>query len=367
MKVRWKLIELQLRHTFRITRSSSDTRRTIVIAIDDQLSGVTGLGEIIPYPYYGQTLELAHELLPSIVTLLEEREAPKDLAAVSALANEITASIAPHLSSQRCGYHVGAAFTSALLDLLARRENRPLMQVIDAAAGTLARPGFPSTSFTLGIDEPDIMKQKVAEAADFDILKIKLGRSLNDDRTSVEVVRSCTDKRLRVDANCGWDLATAVEMSYILRDMNVEFIEQPLPREQIHEYSELIRRSALPIIVDESVLDCADVIQIANGLAHGINIKLSKSGGPLVCLEMMHIARNYGLKVMIGSMIETSVGIGFAYHLSPFVDFADLDGNLLTSNDPFVGQGNMSIEKGVITPVASTPGLGIDSSSFFAN
>ena len=220
-----------------------------------------------------------------------------------------------------------AAIDMALRDLAGKRLGAPLWELL----GIDPRP-TPPTSFTIGLDTPEVVARKVREAGDFEILKIKLGS--DEDRAVLEAVRDVTDRPVRVDANEGWTLEEARERLEWLAGMGVELVEQPLPADQLDESRELRRLSPLPIVADESVHRAADIPRLAEAF-DGINIKLMKCGGLGEALRMIHVARAHGMKVMLGCMIESSLAVTAAAHLSPLVDWADLDGNLLVTNDPF--------------------------------
>jgi L-alanine-DL-glutamate epimerase-like enolase superfamily enzyme len=193
----------------------------------------------------------------------------------------------------------------------------------------------PDTSFTIGIDKPDVVKSKVREAAPYRILKVKLGQG--NDREMIEAVRSETDKPICVDINQGWtDRAMALEMSHWLKEKGVVFIEQPMSKTSVDDIAWLTQRSPLPIIADEALQTIADFKNV-QGAYSGINIKLMKCGGLRAAYVMIKMARALGMKVMIGCMTETSCAVTAAAQLSPLVDWADLDGNLLIDNDVFEG------------------------------
>jgi L-alanine-DL-glutamate epimerase-like enolase superfamily enzyme len=200
--------------------------------------------------------------------------------------------------------------------------------------------------------EPDLIVQKVKEAAAYPILKVKMGS--DDDREVLTAVRDTTMSRIRVDANEGWTMQGALERLEWLARLGVELVEQPLPVDRIEETRELRRHSPLPFYADESVHRAADIPRLA-GAFDGINIKLMKCGGLAEAMRMIAVARALGMKVMLGCMIESSLGITAAAHLSPLVDTADLDGNLLIDNDPFVGA---TVELGRIV-LPDGPGLGV--------
>jgi len=211
----------------------------------------------------------------------------------------------------------------------------------------------PVTTFSIGIDTPEVIQQKVREAQDFPVLKIKVGTA--NDEQIIAAVREATDKPLRVDANEGWhDKEQALEKIRWLQGRGVELIEQPLPAAMLEETAWLRERAGIPILADEAVKRAGDIPRLA-GAYDGINIKLMKAGGLQEALRMIHVARALGLKIMLGCMIESSVAISAAAQISPLVDDADLDGNLLISNDPFVC---VDVKKGkLILPDRS--GLGV--------
>jgi L-alanine-DL-glutamate epimerase-like enolase superfamily enzyme len=210
----------------------------------------------------------------------------------------------------------------------------------------------PLTSFTIGIDAPDVIDEKVDAAAPYEILKVKVG--LPGDLEILDRVMARSGKTVRVDANEGWDLETAVEKTLELYRRKVELCEQPLPHADEEDLRQLKRLCPLPVILDESIVGPEDV-DARHDQGHGINIKLMKCGGITPALRMIERARAHGLQIMIGCMLETSLGVTAAAHLSPLCDYADLDGNLLLRDDPFEG---VRVEKGrLVLPEA--PGLGV--------
>ena len=210
----------------------------------------------------------------------------------------------------------------------------------------------PVTTFTIGIDTPDVVKQKTREAAEFKVLKIKLGR--DTDKAMVEAIRSVTDTPLSGDANQGWtDRQLALDMIGWLKERGFLYVEQPLPKDRVDDLAWITERSPLPIIGDEGVQRLPDVRK-ALGVYSGINIKLMKSTGMREAQKMLQLARGLGMKVMLGCMTETSCGISAASHLSPMVDWADLDGALLISNDVF--DGAKVVDGRVVIP--NRPGIG---------
>jgi len=211
----------------------------------------------------------------------------------------------------------------------------------------------PNTSFTIGIDTPEVVKQKVAEAVPYKILKVKLGQKT--DKEMIETIRSVTNVPLCVDVNQGWtDKKLALDMIFWLRDKGVVFVEQPMPKTAVDDMAWLTENSPLPTIGDESVQRLPDVMK-AKGVYSGINIKLMKCTGMREAHEMLTLAKSIGMKVMIGCMTETSCAVSAAAQLSPKADWADLDGNLLISNNPYSG---VQVVEGKVTLI-DKPGIGI--------
>jgi L-alanine-DL-glutamate epimerase-like enolase superfamily enzyme len=211
----------------------------------------------------------------------------------------------------------------------------------------------PVTTFSIGIDTPETTRQKVREAEAFPVLKIKVG--LDTDEATIEAVRSVTKKPLRVDANEGWkDREEAVRKINWLESQGVEFVEQPMPAAMIDDIRWVRGRVHIPIIADEACMHPADIPKLATAY-DGVNIKLMKCGGMLEAFRMIEIAKSLGLKTMLGCMIESSIGVTAAAHLSPLVDYADLDGNLLIANDPYSG---VKVVNGKLI-LPDRPGLGL--------
>jgi L-alanine-DL-glutamate epimerase-like enolase superfamily enzyme len=241
-----------------------------------------------------------------------------------------------------------AAIDMALVDWVTQKMGVPLYRYFG-----LDRRDAPVTTFSIGIDTPEKTREKVREAEAFPVLKIKVG--LGTDEATIEAVRSVTKKPLRADANEGWkDKEEAVRKINWLESQGVEFIEQPLPAPLIEDAKWVRKRVHIPIIADEACLHPSDIPKVAEAF-DGVNIKLMKCGGVLEAYRMIQIARSLGLKTMLGCMIESSVGVTAAAHLSPLVDWADLDGNLLIANDPYEG---VKVEKGKLV-LPERPGLGL--------
>ena len=330
MKIRHEPMDLRLRHTFRIARGASDERRNLRVEIED--GGRVGLGEAAPILRYGEDRESAARAVDAMAPKLGD---PRHYA---------TAAAAAAVKGQRSAE---AAVDMALHDLAAQRMGVPLYEMLG-----LDPSRTPVTSFTIGLDTPEVVIQKVKEAEPYAVLKVKMGS--DDDRAVLEAVRDTTDKPLRVDANEGWTLEGAEARLAWLAKLGVEFVEQPMPEHKLEEIRELRKRSPLPFYADESVHTAEDIPRLA-GAFDGINIKLMKTGGLGEALRMIAVARAHGMKVMLGCMIESSIAITAAAHLSPLVDAADLDGSVLIAEDPYDGA---SIVNGKLV-LPDRPGLGV--------
>jgi L-Ala-D/L-Glu epimerase len=241
-----------------------------------------------------------------------------------------------------------AALDIALMDWIGQKLGVPLYRYFG-----LDPKDAPLTTFSIGIDTPEVTRQKVREAAQFRVLKVKVG--LASDEATIAAVRAATDKPLRVDANEGWtDKEVAVRKINWLATQGVEFVEQPMPAHMLEEMHWVHERSHLPLIADEAALHPSDIPKLI-GAFDGINVKLDKCGGILEAYREIQIAKSLGFKTMLGCMISSSVSVTAAAHLSPLVDYADLDGNLLIANDPFSG---VTVKDGKLV-LPTRPGLGL--------
>jgi len=319
MKLRTAIEEIHLRHTFTISRESQDVVRVVTVELSD--GDLVGFGEASPSSFYGEDAEGVQADLQ----LLEELAAGADPLHY----RDVLEQAAEILGDRRGAL---CAFDTALFDLASRKLGVPLWRLLG-----LDPARIPLTSFTIGIDTIEQMLSKLQEARDYPILKVKLGTP--QDIEIIRQLRRETDAVFRVDANCGWTVAETIEKSAELKALGVEFIEQPLPPEQLEAMEEVCRRSALPVIADENSVIPEDIPALA-GRFHGINIKLVKCGGILPALRMVHLARTLGLQVMFGCMIETSILISAAAQLGPLADYLDLDGNVLIEDDPYAGVEN---------------------------
>ncbi len=331
--VRSRRIDLELRHTFRLARGASDSRQNLLLELEQD--GLVGLGEAAPIARYGQDWKSAAAAVDQMVTRLGQ------LSQLEAYRHAVPS------VAEKGQPAAQAALDMAVWDLAGKRLGVPIWRLLG-----LDRDRVPATSFTLGLDDPETMVRKTREVSGFRSLKVKLGGP--DDRGAIEAVRSVSDLPLRIDANEGWTLKEARTNIQWLAKLGVELIEQPLPAEDLAGHKELRRTSPVPIFADESVSVAADIPRIAESF-DGINIKLMKCGGLGEALRMIATARAHGLKIMLGCMVESSLATTAAAQLSPLVDYADLDGSFLVSNDPFVGA---RLEDGCLRP-PDGPGLGV--------
>jgi L-alanine-DL-glutamate epimerase-like enolase superfamily enzyme len=245
-------------------------------------------------------------------------------------------------------YAAKASVDIALHDLVGKLMNQPWYRIWG-----LNPEKTPVTSFTIGIDTPEVVRKKVEEAAPYRILKVKLGQ--DTDKEMIRTIRSVTDKPLCVDVNQGWkEKDMALDMIYWLKEQGIVFVEQPMPKALVEELAWLTQKSPLPVIADESVQTISDIRKV-DGIYSGINIKLMKCGGMRSAFKMINTARALNMKVMIGCMTETSCAVTAAAQLSPMVDWADLDGNLLISNDIYEG---VTVVDGKLI-LSDRPGIGV--------
>ena len=333
MRLTFRPYTLQLKHVFTVAVSSRTT--TPVVLTEVEYDGVVGYGEASMPPYLGESHETATAFLSKID--LGRFANPLELETIL----EAIDALAPGNPAAKASVDI------ALHDLVGKLMKQPWYNIWGYDPSKA-----PVTTFTIGIDTPDVVKQKTREAAEFKVLKIKLGR--DTDKAMVEAIRSVTDKPMSGDANQGWtDRQQALDMIGWLKERGFLYVEQPLPKERVDDLAWLTERSPLPIIGDEGVQRLPDVRK-ALGVYSGVNIKLMKSTGMREAQKMLQLARGLGMKVMLGCMTETSCGISAAAHLSPMVDWADLDGALLISNDVFDGA---KVLDGTVA-IPDRPGIG---------
>lgn len=316
MKLTFEPYTLELKHVFTIATSSRTTTPVMLTKIEYE--NFVGFGEASMPPYLGESQETAAKFLSKVD--LAQFKNPFEMETILDYVDSI----------DEKNTAAKAAVDIALHDLVGKIMNQPWFNIWG-----YDKTKTPYTSFTIGIDKPEVVRQKVKEAEEFKVLKAKLGRET--DKEMIETIRSVTDKPLTVDINQGWkEKEFALEMIHWLNERGVEFVEQPMPKEQIDDIAWLTENSPLPTIGDESIQRIEDVRK-AYGVYSGINIKLMKCTGMREANKMLNLARALDMKVMLGCMTETSCAISAASQLSPMVDWADLDGNLLISNDPYKG------------------------------
>jgi L-alanine-DL-glutamate epimerase-like enolase superfamily enzyme len=325
--------ELHLKHTFTISRESHDIQPTLIVELEKD--GFSGFGEATSNSYYGVTVAGMSQKIQQAQAVLSalEWDTPETF-------EQHLQQIFPHDPFIRCALDIAAN------DWWAKQQRLPLY----AAWGLTLHPQLPITNYTIGIDSIPTMIAKMKEMP-YPLYKIKLGTK--DDMAVVKALRLHTDATFRVDANCAWSVEQTISYTSALRDLGVEFVEQPLPAEQLQLMAEVYEQSALPLAADESCRVESDVISCA-GKFHIINIKLVKCGGLTPARRMIAQAKTLGLKVMVGCMTESSVGISAIAHLLPLLDYVDMDGALLLSNDPATG---VHIEQGKVF-FADLPGTG---------
>ena len=340
MKLRFFPYELKLRHVFTVATYSRST--TPDVQVELEYDGVIGYGEASMPPYLQKelgTVDSVLALLKKVQEHIGQFDDPFKMEEILAYVDSLSESDAA----------AKAAVDIALHDLVGKLLQAPWYKIWG-----LDKDKAPSTTFTIGIDTPEVVKEKTRECAEqFNILKVKLGR--DNDKEMIETIRSVTDLPIAIDANQGWkDRQYALDMIHWLKEKGIVMIEQPMPKEQIDDLAWVSERSPLPVFADESVQRLKDVAAL-KGVFTGINIKLMKCTGLREAWKMMTLARALGMKVMVGCMTETSCACSAAAQLSPAVDFADLDGNLLIANDRFKG---MEVVKGKIT-LPDLPGIGV--------
>ncbi|MCY1719473.1 dipeptide epimerase [Prolixibacteraceae bacterium Z1-6] len=334
MKLRFKPYELQLKHAFNLATSSRTTTPVMLVELEHE--GIIGYGEASLPPYLGESHETVAKFLGKI-----DLSGFNDPFRMEEILDYVDGIEAGNRAAK-------ASIDIALHDLLGKIMGQPWYKIWG-----LSPENTPNTSFTIGIDTREVVVQKTHEAAEFKMLKVKMG--LDNDKEMVEAIRSVTDVPLCVDANQGWtDKHKALEMIHWLKERGIVFIEQPMPKEQIDDMAWLTANSPLPTIADEAFQRIHDIPKFKD-VYTGINIKLMKSTGMHEAKKMIDVARTLDMKVMVGCMTETSCAVSAAAQLSPLCDWADLDGNLLISNDIFEG---VKVVDGKVI-LNDLPGIGI--------
>jgi L-alanine-DL-glutamate epimerase-like enolase superfamily enzyme len=342
MKLELEILELRTRHPFNIARAAAPpARRSGWIRLRDG-AGNEGWGEAPATAYYGETADTVAALLPVLEVALADAAVP-DLFALERIEGALDRAIGRNPA-------VKVAISAALHDLFGKRLGLPVWKLwgLDPAAA-------PTSSFTLGIDEPDAMRAKIREAAAYPILKVKVG-TLRDEEVLSLIRDEAPAARIWVDANTAWTAKEALAKIPILEEYGVELIEQPFAPTDLEAFRLLRGRTSIPIVADESCLVSTDIPGLV-GAVDGINIKLAKCGSLREAIRMVHLARAHHLQVMLGCMIESTLGIAAAIQLAPLVDYVDLDGAALLANDPFHGPG---LESDGRLRFNTAPGLGVE-------
>lgn len=328
-----KPIELKLTTPFRIARGVQNTSPNVIVQIEH--GEYTGYGEAAPDEYYGESQETALACITKFAGNLGD----------DPLLIEDIMSRLDHLI--RLNPSAKAAVDMALYDLVGKMLNVPVYKLLG-----LNPAHTPQTSFTLGIDTPDNMRKKALLAHDYPIFKVKVGTQ--HDLDNLKAIREVSSATIRVDANTAWTPKEAIRMINALAPYNIQFVEQPVVAHDLAGLKLIRDNVPVPIIADESCVTIEDIPRLA-GCVDGVNLKLMKSYGINYVLKMIHVARAHNLRIMLGCMIESSLAITAAAHLTPLVDYADLDGNLLIDNDPY--EGVKVVDGRLVLP--ETPGLGV--------
>lgn len=337
MQLTCEILTVHTRHPFIIARGGTSEYRVVWVKLRDA-DGAEGWGEAAPSRFYGESADSVMLAVQSFAPLLENADAWS----LEAIERSLETALRWNAAA-RC------AVSAALHDLQGKRLGVPLWKLwgLDRAASG-------SSSFTIGIaPDEETLRSRVREAGSYPILKVKLGT--NRDAENLRIVRNeAPNAVLRVDANSAWNAKYAIQMMDTLVQCGVEMLEQPVPAHDLAALKFIRERSPIPVFADESCLVATDIPRLAE-CVDGVNIKLAKCGSLREALRMIAVARAHGLRVMCGCMIETTLGIAAAAHFSPLLDYADLDGAALLSDDPFAGP---SIPNGRIT-LGDAPGLGV--------
>ena len=330
MRIHHSIVDLKLLHPFKIARRAVDEYRQVVSVEFDG-----GLGEAPPARFYGETVETVGAALEILAPGLDG-----NLDAIQTVMAELQSTLGGN-------YAAKSAIDMALHDRLGKALGVPLYRLwgLDPNA-------TPPTSYTIGLDTPEVMQQKTREADNFAILKVKLGTP--QDVQIIRALREVTDKPIYVDANTAWSPKEAVRKIRELVPLGIDIVEQPTAADDPEGLKYIREHSDVPIIADESVKRAADIPALAD-CVDGVNIKLVKCGGLLEAMRIISVARAHKLKVMMGCMIESSLGITAAAHLTPLVDYVDLDSHLLIANDPYSG---VTLKNGKLV-LPDRPGIGV--------
>jgi L-alanine-DL-glutamate epimerase-like enolase superfamily enzyme len=333
MKLSFDVIELVPKRVFRTARTTSASSRCVIIEISD--GTIVGLGEAAPSRFYGETADTVVEVLESVRRVVEDCAHEVELMA------DLTSRGLKGNPSAR------AALEIAAHDMMGKRYGIPLYRHFELDPAAL-----PLTTMSIGLDDPDVMLEKAIEARDFPILKVKLDADI--DLSIVSRIKEATGASVTVDANCAWTRSEAVEKATELARIGVEFLEQPVAADDVEGLAYVRERTDVPVFADESC-PTSEQLPLVAPAVDGVVIKLMKCGGLVEAVRMARKARELGLKTMIGCMMESSLAITAAAHISPLMDYADLDSGLMMTNDPFTG---VRIDKGKMS-LPEEAGLGV--------
>jgi L-alanine-DL-glutamate epimerase-like enolase superfamily enzyme len=333
MKFSFDVIELVPKRVFRTARTTSASSKCVIVEISD--GTITGLGEAAPARFYGETVDTVVEVLEGVRGVVEDCTHEAEL-----LADLTSRGLKGNPSAR-------AALEIAAHDMMGKRYGIPLYRHFELDPAAL-----PLTTMSIGLDDPDVMLEKAIEAADFPMLKVKLDADI--DLSIVRRIKEVTGASIPVDANCAWTRAEAVEKATELARIGVELLEQPVTADDVEGLAYVRERADVPVFADESCPTSAQLPLVAPAV-DGVVIKLMKCGGLVEAVRMARKARELGLKTMIGCMMESSLAITAAAHISPLMDYADLDSGLLMTNDPFTG---VTIDRGRMS-LPEEAGLGV--------
>ena len=345
LKLEYEILELRTRHEFNIARAAAPAqRRNVWVRL--HRDGLEGWGEAAPNAFYAEDADTVSQALDVYRAILERDGNRDDLetALIAALSSRHP-TYPPHPSAR-------SAVSAALLDLLAREQQQPVWQYLGLSDQA------PLSSFTIGIDDLEIMREKTREASTYSILKVKVGTE-RDEQILKMLREEAPHARIRVDANTGWSADQTIAMLPMFRDYGVELIEQPVAADDYDGLAKITAVSEIPIIADESCRVSDDVAKLA-GKVHGVNIKFAKCGSVLEALRIVKAARMHGMQLMLGCMIESTLGIGAAIQIASLMDYVDLDGAALLANDPFRGP---HIDRTGALHFNQEPGLGVTRSA----
>src|SRR2546422_888156 len=333
MRLLHEALDLATTFEFRISVGGSTVHRNTLVRVEHD--GLEGLGEASPSHYYGESRRLVEAALEEWAPHLGE-----DPFALDAVERRLDGVLRGHRAAR-------AALEMALHDWIGKRLGLPVWRLLGLDPSTT-----PLSCVTLGMASPEEMERKLETVLDFPMLKVKLGGP--GDVDNLRAIRRRYSGRLRVDANTAWSAPEAVRVLKKIEPLDIELVEQPVPREDLDGLRWVRERSGIPVFADESAHVLADLGNLA-GRVDGVNLKIMKSGGIREMLRMIHAARAHGMRVMLGSMVESSLALSAAAQLAPLADYLDLDGHWLLARDPFQGAPG---ERGRVA-LGERPGLGV--------